>query len=45
MTAIKKQIKHGKYEKSKVYGDGNAGKKIRKILETVKINIQKKISY
>jgi len=45
VTAIKKQIKHGKYEKSKIYGDGNAGKKIRKILETVKINIQKKISY
>ena len=45
ITAIKKQIKHGKYKKNKVYGDGKAGKKITKILETIKVNIQKKISY
>ena len=45
VAAVKKQIKHGKYKKSKVYGDGNAGKRITKILEKVKVNIQKKISY
>ena len=45
VAAVKKQIKHGKYKKSKVYGDGNAGKRIAKILEKVKVNIQKKISY
>jgi len=40
--AIKTQIDHGKYESEHVYGNGNAGKQIVKVLETIKINIQKR---
>ena len=43
--AILKQIKNGKYAKSNLFGDGNAGKKIAQILSTVEPKIQKKISY
>jgi UDP-hydrolysing UDP-N-acetyl-D-glucosamine 2-epimerase len=34
-----------RYKKSKLYGDGNAGKKIVKILSTVDLSIKKKLSY
>ncbi len=45
-AAIKKQIKIKKYKSSNIYGDGNASKKIIKILiKLKKINIQKKINY
>jgi len=39
---IIKQINHGKYEQSNLYGDGNAGKKIAEILCTTEISINKK---
>jgi UDP-hydrolysing UDP-N-acetyl-D-glucosamine 2-epimerase len=42
---IKKQIKHGKYESSNVYGDGTAGKKIADILLDCEPSIQKTITY
>jgi len=41
-NAIEIQIDHGKYESGYTYGDGNAGEKIVKVLETVEVNIQKK---
>ena len=45
-AAIKKQIKIKRYKSSNIYGDGNASKKIIKILiKLKKINIQKKINY
>ncbi|MHA1438603.1 MAG: UDP-N-acetylglucosamine 2-epimerase [Promethearchaeota archaeon] len=40
--AIEKQIDHGKYKSENIYGDGYAGEKIVKVLETIKVNIQKK---
>ena len=43
--AIKKQLINGKYDSSKLYGDGKAGEKIVKILEDAKINIQKQLPY
>ena len=43
--AINKQINHGKYSKNKLYGDGNAGQKMAKILENVELTIQKKLTY
>jgi len=43
--AIEKQITHGKYKKSNLYGDGKAGERIANILATAKINIQKKLTY
>ena len=38
-------IKHGKYNKSNLVGEGDSGKKIAEILSTFRPNIQKKISY
>jgi UDP-hydrolysing UDP-N-acetyl-D-glucosamine 2-epimerase len=43
--AIKYQIGKGKYKSEKIYGDGYAGKKISKILNNIKIQVQKKITY
>ena len=43
--AIHYQIKHGKYKKSNIVGDGKSGKKIANYLATCKTNIQKKIHY
>ena len=44
-NAISKQINHGKYPKSTLFGDGNSGKRIAEILSNVKPKIQKRISY
>ena len=43
--AILKQIKHGIYKKSKLYGDGNAAVKIHDILVTADLNINKSLVY
>ncbi|MBF0522485.1 MAG: UDP-N-acetylglucosamine 2-epimerase (hydrolyzing) [Candidatus Omnitrophica bacterium] len=43
--AIKKQLKHGKYLKDALYGDGKAGKKIVDILAKCPLSIQKKMMY
>ena len=44
-SAIKNQMKHGKYKSSSVYGDGTAGNKIVDILLDCNPNIQKTIVY
>ncbi|GAH52289.1 unnamed protein product, partial [marine sediment metagenome] len=41
-NAIKKQIDHGKYEQEVIYGNGNAGKNIIRVLEDIEVNIQKR---
>jgi len=43
--AILHQLKHSKYESSKIYGDGGASKRIVEILATVKPSLQKRITY
>jgi UDP-hydrolysing UDP-N-acetyl-D-glucosamine 2-epimerase len=40
-NAIHKQIEHGKYNSSNLYGDGFAGKRIAEILCTTDLNIEK----
>ncbi|MFX1363471.1 MAG: UDP-N-acetylglucosamine 2-epimerase [Promethearchaeota archaeon] len=40
--SIEKQITHGKYKSETIYGDGNAGKNIIRILETIDIKVQKR---
>lgn len=40
-----RQIIHGKYKKTKIYGDGKAGKKIVKILEKFNLDVNKKLNY
>ena len=45
-NALKKQLNRKKFKSSKIYGDGNAAKKIIKILKRIDdFNIQKKITY
>jgi UDP-hydrolysing UDP-N-acetyl-D-glucosamine 2-epimerase len=43
--SIMYQLRHGRYKPSIMYGNGNASKKIVKILNKIKVNIQKNISY
>ena len=45
LKSIKKQIEHGKYESSTIYGDGNSGMKIMEILKKVDPPVQKIITY
>jgi len=45
MKSIQKQLDHGKYESSNMYGDGNAGAKISDILKGTDPPIQKIIKY
>jgi UDP-hydrolysing UDP-N-acetyl-D-glucosamine 2-epimerase len=44
-AAIHKQLKHGGYRPSKLFGDGTAGKQIADILATAEFRIQKMLSY
>jgi UDP-N-acetylglucosamine 2-epimerase len=45
ITAVEYQIRKKRYKSSKMFGDGNAGKKIVKILEKYKfLNLQKKLA-
>lgn len=45
VAAIKKQLKHGKYEPDYLYGDGHSGARIAEILATVEIgDVQKRIT-
>lgn len=43
--AIVKQLKHGKYSSSDIYGNGTAGPKIAEILSTINPSVQKTITY
>lgn len=42
---IKRQLEHGRYESSGIYGDGNVGEKMADILSNVNPKIQKTITY
>jgi UDP-hydrolysing UDP-N-acetyl-D-glucosamine 2-epimerase len=44
-NAIIKHIQHGKYSQSPIFGDGNAGKKIARVLSSVDLSIKKELSY
>lgn len=43
--AVKKQMEKGKFERSTLFGDGQAGERIAKILSEAEISIQKKLYY
>jgi len=46
LEKIEKQLKHGKYKSSSIYGKGDTGKKIAEILYNINtINVQKRICY
>jgi len=42
LVALKRQLEHGRYPQSSLYGDGTAAKKIADILATTTPNVQKK---
>ena len=44
-AAIQKQIAHGMYAKSTLYGEGDAGDKIARIIATEQLTTTKKLSY
>ncbi|MFN7840788.1 MAG: UDP-N-acetylglucosamine 2-epimerase [Pirellula sp.] len=43
--AIKKQVSHGLFESSRIYGNGKAGEKIADVLSECQLKIAKKITY
>ncbi len=44
-AAIRKQVAHGRYERSTIFGDGNAGERIAQILADAELRIQKQLHY
>ena len=42
---IQKQLSHGRYPSSKLYGSGDAGKRIARILSEVELKVGKRLSY
>lgn len=44
-SAIERQIKHGTYPSDNIYGDGDAGVKIAKLLAEVQLTFHKRLSY
>ncbi len=44
-NAISLQISHGKYKPENIFGNGQAGKKIAEFLATVRIDINKRMTY
>ena len=45
VTALKRQLDHGKYESEPIYGDGTAGRQVADVLATVSWELQKRITY
>ena len=45
VAAVKRQLTHGRYPSSHLYGDGGAGSRIAAILATTPLRIQKRLSY
>jgi UDP-hydrolysing UDP-N-acetyl-D-glucosamine 2-epimerase len=44
-AAIRGQVAHGRYDVDPIYGDGQSGTRIAKILATTSVSIQKQITY
>lgn len=45
VDAIRRQLAHGRYERSHIYGDGRAAEKIVDILKRAPLKVQKQITY
>jgi UDP-hydrolysing UDP-N-acetyl-D-glucosamine 2-epimerase len=43
--AIRKQLSHGRYKPSSMFGDGSSGERIAEVLATAKVSLQKRLSY
>ena len=44
-SAIERQLAHGRYERSTLFGDGHAGERIANILAAANVKIQKRLMY
>ena len=44
-AALHKQLAHGPYESSKLYGNGNAGERIADALARSRLSIEKRLAY
>ena len=45
LAAIRTQVAHGKYDRSTLFGDGSAGKRIADILASAELRVQKRLAY
>jgi len=45
VAAVERQLAHGRYSSSHLYGDGGAGARIAKILADTPLRVQKRLSY
>jgi UDP-hydrolysing UDP-N-acetyl-D-glucosamine 2-epimerase len=45
VDAVRRQIKHGRYESAHLYGDGRAGERIADVLSRAPLSVQKRIQY
>jgi UDP-hydrolysing UDP-N-acetyl-D-glucosamine 2-epimerase len=45
VTALRRQLEHGRYPSEPIYGDGRAGGRIADVLATVEPQVQKRITY
>jgi hypothetical protein len=45
LSAIRRQVSHGPYSSSPLYGDGRAGERMATILADAKLKIEKRITY
>ncbi|MEM7122384.1 MAG: UDP-N-acetylglucosamine 2-epimerase [Pseudomonadota bacterium] len=43
--AVRRQLDHGRYERSTLFGDGSAGEQISAILAEAEVNVQKRLAY
>ncbi|MBN1556878.1 MAG: UDP-N-acetylglucosamine 2-epimerase (hydrolyzing) [Lentisphaerae bacterium] len=43
--AVRRQLEHGRYPRSTLFGDGGAGGRIAEILATAEVKIQKRLAY
>ena len=44
-SAAEFQIRHGRYDSNKVYGDGKAGERISQLLALAPLGIEKRLAY
>lgn len=45
LSAMRRQLKNGRYAPDTIYGDGQAGKRIADVLASVEVTIQKQITF
>ena len=45
ITAIRRQVAHGRYSQDFLYGDGKAGERIADLLATADLSIEKRLTY